>query len=245
MTTALVTGASRGLGRVIALTLAREGHTVAINYANNASAAHAVADEIVRNGGTAKVFGFDVTEKDSVVAGMTAVRDAFGEPDCVVMNAIGHHDLIPLEDQTWEDHWEQMRFCVKAPVLMMAELVRPWKALGSGRVILMGSEVHDIGNAAFAHYVAAKSAMVGLARSWARDLGPHGIAVNLVAPGFVPVERHEGQRDEMVAGYFPHVPFHRMGTPEDIAETVAFLASDRASFIHGQTIAVNGGRTLA
>lgn len=246
MKTALVTGASRGLGRVIAKKLSASGYSVGINYAHSAQGAESVADEIRKAGGTAEVFGFDVTDEDQVQAGMAQVRAKLGQLDCLVNNAIGHHDLIPVEEQTWEDHWNQIKFCSKAPVLLMREIVGPWKERGSGRIINMGSEVSDIGNEAFAHYVGAKTAMVGLTRSWARDLGPHGITVNLVSPGFITVERHEDMaKDQMVADYLPHLPFNRMGMPEDIAGTVAFLASDEASFINGQTIAVNGGRTLA
>ncbi|MBO6640396.1 MAG: SDR family oxidoreductase [Roseitalea sp.] len=246
MKTALVTGASRGLGRVIAKRLAASGYSVGINYARSAQGAESVAEEIRTAGGTAEVFGFDVTDEDQVQVGMAQVLSKLGQLDCLVNNAIGHHDLIPIEQQTWEDHWDQIKFCSKAPVLLMREIVGPWKERGSGRIINMGSEVADIGNESFAHYVGAKTAMVGLTRSWARDLGPHGITVNLVAPGFITVERHEEMaKDEMVADYLPHLPFNRMGLPEDIAGTVAFLASDEASFINGQTIAVNGGRTLA
>lgn len=246
MKTALVTGASRGLGRVIAKRLAASGYVVGINFARSAEGAEAVAEEIRSAGGSAEVFGFDVTDDGQVQEGMAQVSAKFGKLDCLVNNAIGHHDVIPIEEQTWEDHWNQIKFCSKAPVLLLREIVGPWKERGSGRIINIGSEVSDIGNEAFAHYVGAKSAMIGLTRSWARDMGPHGITVNLVAPGFITVERHEDMaKDKMVEDYLPNLPFNRMGKPEDIAGTVSFLASDDASFINGQTIAVNGGRTLA
>lgn len=246
MKTALVTGASRGLGRVIAKRLAATGFNVGINFAQSAKAAEEVAEEIRSNGGAAEVFGFDVTDEEDVRDGMSQVRSKLGDLDCLVNNAVGHHDLIPIEEQTWDDHWNQIRFCTKAPVLLMQQIVAPWIKRGSGRIVNLGSEVSDIGNEQFAHYVGAKSAMIGLTRSWARDLGPHGISVNLVAPGFITVERHEEMaKDQMVADYVPHLPFNRMGRPEDIAATVAFLASDAGEFINGQTIAVNGGRTLA
>lgn len=246
MKTVLVTGASRGLGRVIAETLGARGYRVGINCANSRAAAEAVAQGIKRAGGAADVFQFDVTDEADVKRGMAAVHEVFGELDGLVNNAIGHQDLIPLEEQTWEDHWAQMKYCAKAPVLLMGEILQRWKARGSGRLINIGSEVVNIGNAQFAHYVSAKAAMMGLTRSWASELGPVGINVNLVEPGFIPVERHEDMnKDKMIADYLPHLPFNRMGVPEDIGGMVAFLMSDDASFINGQTFAVNGGRTLA
>ncbi|MFV0426485.1 MAG: SDR family NAD(P)-dependent oxidoreductase [Beutenbergiaceae bacterium] len=245
MPTALVTGGSRGFGRVIAMRLASDGHQVAINYAHDTTAADRVVADIAAAGGQARAFRFDVTDEAALSTGMAAVRDGLGEPDIVVNNAVGPHDTIPLEEQTWDDHWAQIRFCVKAPVLMVQNIARPWKQRGAGTLINIGSEVHDIGNAEFAHYVGAKSAMVGLTRSWARDLGPHGITVNLVAPGFIPVERHEDMdKAGMIEAYLPHLPFHRMGQAADIAAGVSFLASSDASFMNGQTLTINGGRTF-
>ncbi|WP_265518242.1 SDR family NAD(P)-dependent oxidoreductase [Nitratireductor luteus] len=245
MKTVLVTGASRGLGRVIAETLAKDGHRVAVNCANSRSAAEDVVEAIRTAGGEADVFQFDVTEADAVMAGIAELHQRFGALDCIVNNAVGHHDVIPLEEQTWEDHLFQLEFSVKAPVLLMAEVVAGWKARGSGRIINIGSEVVNIGNAQFAHYVGAKAAMLGLTLSWASELGPFGINVNLIEPGFITVERHEEMaKDKMIADYLPHLPFNRMGKPKDIAGAVAFLASDAASFVNGQTLAVNGGRTL-
>ena len=246
MKSVLVTGASRGIGRVIAETLAKDGYRVAVNCANSRGAAEQLVETIRTAGGAADVFQFDVTKADAVKAGMAELHQKFDALDCIVNNAVGHHDVMPLEERTWEDHSFQLKFCVKAPVLLMAEVVAGWKARGSGRIINMGSEVVNIGNAQFAHYVGAKAAMLGLTRSWASELGPFGINVNLVEPGFITVERHEDMaKDRMIAEYRPHLPFNRMGKPQDIAGAVAFLASDAASFVNGQTLAVNGGRTLA
>jgi 3-oxoacyl-[acyl-carrier protein] reductase len=120
-----------------------------------------------------------------------------------------------------------------------------WRARQSGRVINIGSEVFDMGNPEFAHYVAAKAAMIGLTRSWATELGPDNITVNLVAPGFIPTERHADVGPEERAKYAELVPMRRQGVPAEIGGIIVFLGSSAADFITGQTIAVNGGRTLS
>jgi 3-oxoacyl-[acyl-carrier protein] reductase len=119
------------------------------------------------------------------------------------------------------------------------------KEAGSGRVILIGSDVLERGNPGNVAYAAAKGAQLGAARVWARELGPHGITVNVVVPGWTPVERHAGVAPAELASYAATVPMRRMGTPPDIAATVTFLASDAAGFITGQRLTVNGGQTLA
>ncbi len=124
-------------------------------------------------------------------------------------------------------------------------MLADWKARGTGVVVNIGSEVVDIGNPEMSHYVGAKAAMIGLTRSWARELGRFGIRVNLVEPGFILVERHKDESPAGIENYRKDVPLAHMGEPADIAEMVAFLASPRAKFVTGQTYAVNGGRTLA
>jgi len=119
------------------------------------------------------------------------------------------------------------------------------KDRGFGRIINIGSEVFELGNPRFANYVAAKGAQLGLTRSWARELAPTGITVNLVAPGWIPTERHADATQEELDSYAASVPMKRMGNPEDVARMVTFLASDAAGFITGQSFAVNGGNTLA
>jgi 3-oxoacyl-[acyl-carrier protein] reductase len=118
------------------------------------------------------------------------------------------------------------------------------KATRAGRVIMIGSEVVDLGNANFSSYIAAKAAMIGLTRAWATEFGPWGITVNLVAPGWIPVERHAATPAETLAAYARGVPLGRQGVPTDIGEVVAFLASNSANFITGQCLNVNGGNTF-
>jgi 3-oxoacyl-[acyl-carrier protein] reductase len=245
MGVALVTGASRGLGAAIAKSLAAVGWSVAVNYAHDDAGAKGVVDAILAAGGKAQAFKFDVTDKASVRHGITEITHALGPVNVLINNATGPQPMMPIEEQSWDDHLDQLRFFVKAPLLLLQTLLSEWKDGHAGRVINIGSEVVDIGNANFGHYVSAKAAMVGLTRSWARELGHDGITVNLVAPGFIPVERHAETSEADFESYRREVPLGRMGLPADIGGLVAFLASPAADFITGQTFAVNGGRTLA
>ncbi|WP_344948937.1 SDR family oxidoreductase [Sphaerisporangium flaviroseum] len=234
-----MTGASRGLGAVIAERLAADGWKVVVNYANDTAGATAVADRI---GVAAYVSRFDVTDEESVRRGVAEIRENAGPIDVVVNNATGPQPMMPIEKQTWDDHLDQLRFFVKAPLLLLHAVLPDLRAAAHGRVINIGSEVADLGNADFGHYVSAKAAMHGLTRSWARELGPLGITVNTVEPGWIPVERHEGSD---FSEYLNGLPLEHMGVPADVAEAVAFLASPGAKFITGQRLAVNGGNTMS
>lgn len=242
--TALVTGASRGLGAFIARRLAHSGATVVINYLRDENRALSVKQEIISAGGAAIAKGFDVTDEQQVKAGIRELAGLNGPIDIIVNNATGAQPFISLEDQTWEDHLNQLRFFVKAPLTILQACLEDMKEKRFGRIINIGSEVVELGNPKFGHYVAAKGAMLGLTRSWARELGPFGITCNLVAPGWIPVERHEQVSQQEKDEYTGGVPMGFQGAPSDIAGTVAFLASDEARFITGQKIAVNGGKTF-
>jgi 3-oxoacyl-[acyl-carrier protein] reductase len=229
----------------MAETLARQGFRVAINYASSHRAAATVKEKILADGGVAETFAADVTDETQVVDLRAAIESSLGEVDVLVINATGPQPAVPLERLEWSDMLQQLEFFVKSPLLLTRSFLPGMKRRNWGRVIQIGSEVFQIGNADMSAYVAAKGAQLGLTRSWSRELGPYGITVNLVAPGWIPVERHEGTSEEAYAGYLRDVPLDHMGTPEDIAAAVAYLASDGGRFVTGQQLSVNGGRTFS
>lgn len=164
--------------------------------------------------------------------------------DILVNNATGPQPELSIEDANWEDYEDQLKFFVKAPFLLLKAVLPGMKKQKNGSIINIGSEVISLGNPSFSNYVTAKSAMLGMTRSWASELGEYGIRVNLLNPGFIPVERHENVKAADIQAYQTTIPLKRMGTPEDIARTVAYLASEDSAYITGQSISVNGGNTF-
>ena len=242
--TALVTGASQGLGRSIAERLARDGHRVVVNYFSSEGSAQALVAAIRAQGGEAVALKADVRDPLQIAALVAATRRAYGSLDIVVHNATGPQPMEPLENYSWADFQDQLDFFVKAPVLLTQASLAEMKRAAWGRIILIGSEVADLGNANFSAYVSAKAAMIGLTRAWAREFGPAQITVNLVAPGWIPVDRHAGTPASALAAYAQAVPLRRQGTPADVAAAVAYLSSESANFVTGQCLSVNGGNTF-
>jgi 3-oxoacyl-[acyl-carrier protein] reductase len=242
--TALVTGAARGLGSAIASELANSAN-VAINYYSSREAAERLCKDIESFGGSAAIFQADVRDELEVTRLVTDVSRAFGPVDILVVNATGPQPFYSIEEQTWENYLQQLEYFVKSPLLLLKQVLPAMKERRFGRIIQIGSEVFELGNPRFANYVSAKGAQLGLTRSWARELAPDGITVNLVAPGWIPTERHADVSTEELEAYRQQVPMQKMGDAADVAKIVAFLANDSAGFITGQKFSVNGGNTLA
>jgi 3-oxoacyl-[acyl-carrier protein] reductase len=241
---ALVTGSSRGLGAAIARRLARDGLAVAVNARRGDELAGEVARSIRGDGGTAEAFGADITDEQQVAELIAAITTRFGPVDALVLNATGPQPEAPVTDVAWADHLAQLDFFVKSPVLLGGAVLPAMVARHYGRIVHIDSEVADRPPPGRSAYATAKSAQIGLARAWARELAPCGITVNTVAPGFVPVERHADIPADIKGAYLASVPAGRMGTPADIAHAVSFLVSSDAGFITGQRIVVDGGRNL-
>jgi 3-oxoacyl-[acyl-carrier protein] reductase len=242
----LVTGASKGLGRAIAERLAAEGHRVVVNYFSSARDAEDVVSTITRGGGKAVAVKADVRDPQQIAAMLAETHRHFGGPvEILINNATGPQPMKPVEAYTWQDFQDQLDFFVKAPVLLTQAMLPEMKKACWGRIINIGSEVVELGNADFSAYVSAKGAMLGLTRAWATEFGPWQITVNNVAPGWIPVERHAGTPQRSLDGYAAQLPLRRQGVPSEVAEAVAFLAGDGSGFVTGQTLAVNGGNTFS
>lgn len=242
---ALVTGAARGLGAEIARALARDGHAVAVNDLPGSAAGEAVAERLRADGATAAFFGADVTDEEAVPGLVGAVRDWHGPVDVLVCNATGPQPVIGVEDLTWPDLLDPLLFFVKSPTLLVQAVLPGMKEKGRGRIVNVGSDLPERAEAGWSAYCAAKAAQLALTRVWARELGGSGITVNLVAPGWIPVERHEGTPAEVIDEFTRAVPLGHLGAPADVAAVVAFLASDAARFVTAERVAVNGGHTIA
>lgn len=241
---ALVTGASRGLGAGIARGLAADGWRVAVNYRSGAELAQQVVADIRRAGGTAEAFGADVTDETQVTELVGQVTERLGPVSVLVANATGPQPAVPIEELSWQTHLDQLTFFVKSPTLLLQAVLPGMRERRWGRVILIGSDAFERALPRTSAYTAAKGAQIGLTRSWARELGGTGITVNLVAPGWIPVERHADVPAADLAQYLAEVPVGRIGVPADIAAAVSFLAGDGAGYLTGQRITVNGGHTI-
>jgi 3-oxoacyl-[acyl-carrier protein] reductase len=242
---AFVTGSTRGLGKQIAIELARQGARVAMNYANCRETAEEAFAELSSVAEQALLVQGDMTDAGDVERACREVRESLGPIDILVVNATGPQPQLPLEEYDWAFFQEMLDFFVKSPVLLTKACLPDMKRRRWGRIIQVTSEVFAAGTPNFSAYVAAKGGQIGLARSLASELAPWGITVNMVAPGWIPVERHADDPQTMKDAYFATIPSGRWGTPADVAAAAAFFASEGASFITGQTVSVNGGRSFS
>lgn len=238
--TALVTGASRGIGRSIALALAEAGANVAVNYAGSEAAATEVAEQIRAKGVEAITVQANVGRVDEADQLIKDVIGAWGKIDILVNNAGITRDNLIMRmkeeefDQVIETNLKGVFNCLKAAT-------RPMMKQRSGRIINISSVVGVLGNAGQANYVAAKAGVIGLTKSSARELASRGITVNCVAPGFIDTEMTQVLADDLRDNMLSGIPLARLGRPEEIADVVLFLASDASSYMTGQTLHVDGG----
>jgi 3-oxoacyl-[acyl-carrier protein] reductase len=242
---ALVTGSSKGLGRAIALGLGKAGARVAINYAHDTDRAEAAFAEFQSRGHDGILVRADVTSEAEVDLMMETIAAELGPVDILVINATCDQPHRHVEDYDWPLFQRMVDFFIKSPFLLTRASLPHMKRRRWGRIINIGSEVVQRGVPNFTAYVAAKGGQNGFHRSLATELAPHGVTVNMVSPGWIPVERHEKDPQAEKDAYLALIPANRWGVPDDIAGAVTFLASQEASFITGQNLCVNGGLTVA
>jgi 3-oxoacyl-[acyl-carrier protein] reductase len=240
----LVTGASRGIGQAIALKLSSLGSKVAVNYveieAANKADAENVVETITHPGGEAMAVEADVRDGEAVKAMVEQVIDKWGKIDILVNNAGINRDtlLLRMSDNAWDDvistNLRGAYQCTKTVVKYMMK--QQW-----GRIISISSVVGRVGNVGQSNYAASKGGIIAFTKSVAREIGSRNITVNAVAPGFIVTEMTDKLPPERREGMLAMIPLQRLGQPEDVAELVAFLASERAGYITGQVITIDGG----
>ncbi|PYI55220.1 SDR family NAD(P)-dependent oxidoreductase [Paenibacillus flagellatus] len=242
--TALVTGATGQLGRVMARTLASCGASVAIHYYRNGEKAESLLRELAAAGAAAIAVQADVTDADSVAAMKEAVLGRFGKLDIVVANAVSQYKWTSILEQPLDDYVDQFEACVVQNVLLAKAFVPQMIERRYGRIVGINTECAMQNFPNQSAYVAGKRGMDGLYRVLAKEVGEHGITVNQVAPGWTISERDRDNGTERQEAYERSVPLRRRGTDQEIANAVAFLASDLAGFITGAYIPVNGGNVM-
>jgi 3-oxoacyl-[acyl-carrier protein] reductase len=244
----IVTGAMAGIGRATALRFAQEGSRVAAFDVNDA-AAGVLVEELGKAGGQGIFARVNVAETTSVEAGVKAVVDRWGRVDVLVSNAgiLRDAQLVKWKEGAvasvmTDEAWEAVIGVNLRGVFLCARAVVPHMIRGGGGVILSASSVVGLyGNFGQTNYVATKAGVIGMARTWARELGRYKIRVNAVAPGFVATEILKSMPQKVLDSMVEHTPIGRMGQPEDIANAYAWLASDQASFVTGTCLSVDGG----
>ncbi len=246
--TALVTGASRGIGKAIALRLASAGVAVGVNYRERAGEADRVVAQIIANGGRAVAVGGDVSDEAAVAQMVAKVETELGPIDILINNA-GIFRRMELGDLDWSVVDEMQRTNVRGVVVPIRAVIGGMKKRGYGRIINLSSlAAHGTSLPGTTFYAATKAAVVILTRRFALELGPCGITVNAIAPGFIAtdlvwVDRTKEEVERLFAGIAEKAMMRRVGQPEDVAAAAVYLASDEAGFVTAQVLTVDGGRT--
>ncbi|MBN3555187.1 3-oxoacyl-[acyl-carrier-protein] reductase [Fictibacillus nanhaiensis] len=239
----LVTGASRGIGRAIALYFAKNGAKVAVNYSGSEAKANEVVNEIKENGGTAFAIKADISSSEDVTNMVKTVVDEFGSLDVLVNNAGITRDnlLMRMKEEDWD---AVINTNLKGVFLTTKAVTRQMMKQRKGRIINIASIVGVSGNAGQANYVAAKAGVIGLTKTAAKELSSRGITVNAIAPGFIETDMTGKLEEAIKSEMLRSIPLARFGQPDDIASAAAFLASDASSYITGQTLHVDGGMVM-
>lgn len=240
---AIVTGSSRGIGRAIALALARKGADVLVNYAGRADLAEKTAAEIRCMGRRALIYQADVADPVQAADMVGAAVKNFGRLDILVNNAgITRDNLIP---RIREEDWDQViDLNLKGAFNCMKAAVRPMLKARKGRIINISSIAGVVGNPGQVNYAASKAGLIGMTKAAAKELGSRSITVNVVAPGLIDTEMAAAMTEEARRKILAGIPLGRMGTVDEVAEVVAFLAGDYSSYITGQVIIVDGGLAM-
>ena len=241
---AIVTGASRGIGRAIAVELATQGAKVVINYNSSSQAADELVAEITAAGGAATAVQANVALLSEAEKLVKAALDTYGQVDILVNNAGTTRDtlLMTMKETQWD---EVIEVNLKSVFNCCKAVARPMiRRKQGGRIINITSIIGLVGQAGQTNYAASKAGIIGFTKSLAKEVGSRGITVNAIAPGFIPTALTADLPAEMVKWTMENTPLGRMGTPEEIAYTVSFLASDRAAFITGETIRIDGGLAM-
>lgn len=242
---AFITGSSKGLGKEMAFAMGEAGAKVALNYFNGKEKAEETFAEFQKRGYEGALIRGNAIDEADIQTMVSQIGETLGPVDIVVPNATPDQPQKPIEEYDWAFYQSMLDFFVKSPYLLARACLPHMKAQRWGRIINIGSEVFQEGVPNFTAYVAAKGGQNGFTRSLAKELAKWEITVNMVSPGWIPVERHENDPQELKDAYLADLPSGRWGLPHEVAGVVTFLASDEASYISGQNICVNGAHTVA